>query len=100
MIRDGLYKIEFNTALGKGAGVVFLDRGRVRGGDGGMFYTGSYAGDGDNFIANVATDRHTVVPGIVSVFGIDRVHITLRGVARGEIIDAARSCCGGAECTV
>jgi hypothetical protein len=89
MIRDGLYKVEFHTPLGAGAGVVHLLDGKLRGGDAGLFYTGSYATDGNNFMANVATDRHTQMPGIVSVFGIDRVHITLRGTYQGEVIDAA-----------
>jgi hypothetical protein len=89
MVLDGLYKVEFNTPMGAGIGIVCLDGGKLRGGDSGLFYVGSYGSDGDRFIANVTTGRHTAIPGTISVFGVDRVHITLKGTHTGDIIDAS-----------
>ena len=40
-MKDGLYRVEFQTQRGAGAGVVFLEGGALRGGDSQMFYTGS-----------------------------------------------------------
>ncbi|WP_159011365.1 GrlR family regulatory protein [Bradyrhizobium sp. S69] len=81
---DGLYKVEFHTPMGFGAGVVFLQGGRLHGGDAGLFYVGTFAQHGNEFIAEVVTDRHTQYPGIVSVFGKDRVHIALKGQSNGN----------------
>lgn len=83
-MRDGLYKVTFHTQISSGAGVVVLQGGTIRGGDSIMYYTGTYAEDGDRFTAEVATDAHTKVPGMGSVFGIDRVHIRLAGLSKGD----------------
>lgn len=83
-MRDGLYKVQFQTPLGAGSGVVHLMGGKLWGGDAGLFYIGTYTEHGSDFVANVATDRHTQYPGIVSVFGKDRVHISLSGKTNGD----------------
>jgi hypothetical protein len=81
-MRDGLYKVDFRTQGGSGAGVVVLQGGKVRGGDSGLYYAGTFAENGDQITAQIATNRHTV--GIGSVFGRDRVNISLRGTAKGD----------------
>lgn len=90
-MRDGLYKVDFQTPLGAGAGVVHLQGGRVWGGDAGLYYVGTYAIAGSQFNADVVTDRHTNYPDIVSVFGKDRVHIRLKGTWTGDTAHAAGS---------
>jgi hypothetical protein len=94
-MRDGLYKTEFQTPMGLGTGVVFLQDGKLRGGDAALFYIGTFKQSGSEFTAEVVTDRHTQYPGIVSVFGKDRVHISLKGsstldsaVMQGTAIEA------------
>ena len=81
-MKDGLYKVEFRTQGGSGSGVVVLQGGKVRGGDSGLYYAGTFAENGDQITAQVATNRHTA--GIGSVFGRDRVNISLKGTAKGE----------------
>jgi hypothetical protein len=83
-MRDGLYKVAFGTQMGEGFGVVTLSNGQVRGGDAGLFYVGTFQQTGDDFRAEVQIDRHTNVPGIVSVFGIDRVRIVLAGKSQND----------------
>jgi hypothetical protein len=83
-MRDGLYKVEFQTPLGVGAGVIHLVGGKIWGGDAGLYYVGTYALSGSEFTAEVATDRHTHYAGIVSVFGKDRVRISLKGTTSGD----------------
>jgi hypothetical protein len=87
MLIDGLYSVRFKTPMGEGAGVVSLIGGRLRGGDAGIAYLGSYKHADDNFTATVKTQRHT--PGLGSVFGKDSVTISLAGKSSG----------GSATCT-
>lgn len=83
-MKDGLYKVHFKTPAGQGAGVVILTGGKLRGGDSSIYYSGNYAIAGDQFTAQVATDAHTKFPGIASVFGVDRVTISLTGKVAGD----------------
>ena len=82
MISDGLYKVAFLTPLGNGAGVVHLLGGKMWGGDAALYYIGTYTETGDQLSASVTTNRHT--DGYGSVFGVDRVHISLRGKVTGN----------------
>ncbi|MBI3129665.1 MAG: hypothetical protein HYZ11_18810 [Candidatus Tectomicrobia bacterium] len=83
-MRDGIYKVHFKTQRGEGAGVVILQGGKLRGGDSGMYYIGTYQQNGDDFTADVETGVHTRTPGIGSVFGLDNVHIKLTGKTNGD----------------
>jgi hypothetical protein len=77
MLRNGRYSAWFRTQRGEGTGIVELNDGKVTGGDTVLAYTGSYAEDGNEFTALIATRRHTM--GQPSVFGIDNVDLTLAG---------------------
>jgi hypothetical protein len=83
-MRDGLYRVHFQTPLGYGAGVLHAAGGKLWGGDAGLYYVGSYELNGDNVTATVTTNRHTQHPGVQSVFGRDEVKISLKGVAEGD----------------
>jgi hypothetical protein len=83
-MKDGLYKVHFEVPGNQGAGVVVLSGGIIRGGDSSIYYHGSYTTVGDQLNAEVKTDAHTKVPGGASVFGIDRVTITLTGKINGD----------------
>ncbi len=75
--RTGLYNIAFQTPLGSGAGVVYLDDGKVRGGDSFIAYHGTYSENGKEMEALVSTRRHTA--GKPSIFGIEGAAVTLKG---------------------
>lgn len=81
---SGLYAIRFETPLGAGAGVAYLDAGKLRGGDSMMAYVGTYNEAGGTLNADVQAYKHTNVPGMVSVFGMDQVLIQLQGAASGS----------------
>ena len=85
-MREGLYRVQFQTQLGAGAGIVYARDGKLWGGDAGIFYVGTYQEDGDKFTAKVSIDRHTQHPGIASVFGVDKANITLTGSSSGGTI--------------
>lgn len=79
----GLYAIRFQTPFGEGAGVAYLDGGKLRGGDSMMAYVGSYSESSDSLNADVRAYKHTNVPGMASVFGVDQVDIHLEGTVNG-----------------
>jgi hypothetical protein len=78
-MKEGLYSVRFQTPMGAGAGVVFLQGGKLRGGDSAMWYTGQYTDSAGRFTASVAVARHSA--GMPSVFGVDRVSISLAGTS-------------------
>jgi hypothetical protein len=84
-MRDGLYKVEFKTPLGFGAGVLHLVAGRMWGGDSILYYVGDLQEEGNRFKAAVRVDRHSHYPGVASVFGMDRVTISLNGTSTGDV---------------
>jgi hypothetical protein len=67
---------------------VVLQGGKLWGGDEGLYYVGSYTEAGNQFSAKVSTDRHAKVPGLQSVFGKDRVNISLSGTTNGDVVNA------------
>ena len=78
-MKQGLYKVLFQTPLGYGAGVVVLENGRIRGGDFAMYYTGTYSLKNGVFEANVSINPHTSVPSSVSVLGTTKADLKLQG---------------------
>jgi hypothetical protein len=83
-MQDGLYKVEFQTPLGAGAGVIVLEDGKIRGGDSSMYYVGDFTQSGQSFTARVEGRKHTNTPGMQSVFGVDHTHIKLSGTSSGD----------------
>ena len=66
---NGLYKLAFETPAGTDYGVAHLSDGRLRGGDSGMAYVGSYRAEGPLFSAELSVTQHRRVPGAVSALG-------------------------------
>jgi len=83
-VRNGLYKIDFETQRGGGQGVVYLRNGKIWGGDSGWYYIGTYEQDGDDFTASVTLKDHTKHTHITSALGVDEAEMTLKGVADGD----------------
>lgn len=83
-MRNGTYRVAFQTPLGHGAGVVVLHDGHVRGGDSSLCYLGTYEIDGASFRSVIHAFKHTTILGMSSVFGVDDVNITLIGTYDGD----------------
>ncbi len=77
MLQNAQYSVWFRTPEGEGYGVISLIDGNVTGGDTISSYTGTYAQDGDKFVATISSRRHT--QGQPSVFGVDNVDVILTG---------------------
>ena len=56
-MRDGLYRVQFETQLGSGSGYAALHNGTVCGGDRGMIYSGRFEVDGDLLSVTVAVEQ-------------------------------------------
>jgi hypothetical protein len=83
-MQNGLYKVEFQTPLGAGAGVIVLRDGKIQGGDSAMYYVGDYSENGQDVTARVEGKMHTNMPGLSSVFGVNHTHIKLSGKTNGD----------------
>lgn len=86
-LENGLFAIRFATPFGEGAGVAYLHDGKLRGGDGMMAYVGTYNQTNNQLDADVRAYKHTNVPGMASVFGVDTVDIHLNGQTNGVTAD-------------
>ena len=79
-LSPGLYKLAFETPAGADYGVAYLmPDGRVRGGDSGMAYVGTYSQLGDRLTAELSVTQHRHVPGVVSALGYNDVAVQLEG---------------------
>jgi hypothetical protein len=86
-LREGLYKVEFHTVHGAGNGVIYATSGKLRGGNSGFAFIGSYSGTGNDVLARVSTQRHNDDPAVKPLFGTDMITLTLRGKENGDIVD-------------
>ena len=86
-MREGFYKVEFHTVHGTGNGVIYATAGKLRGGNSGFAFIGSYTGSGNDILARVSTERHNEDPAVKPLFGTDRITLTLRGKEDGDIVD-------------
>jgi hypothetical protein len=86
-LREGLYKVEFHTVHGTGNGVIYATSGKLRGGNSGFAFIGSYSGTGNDILARVSTQRHNDDPAVRPLFGTDMITLTLRGKENGDIVD-------------
>ncbi len=86
-MRDGLYKVDFHTVHGRGCGVIYACDGKLRGGNSGFAFIGSYQKTGDTISAKVSTRRYNYDPSFQSLFGFEGVTLTLNGTPNGDMVD-------------
>jgi hypothetical protein len=89
---NGLYKLAVETPTGTDYGVAYLQDGRLRGGDSGMAYVGSYKVRGDEFTAELSITQHRHVPGVVSALGYNDVQVQLEGTVDKSCVQLRGSC--------
>ena len=70
---NGLYKIAFRSASGTDYGVAYMQDGKLRGGDSGMAYVGSYEQDGDLLTMQLSVTQHRAVAGGIGPCPIDQL---------------------------
>lgn len=66
-MQTGLYLTRFRTPLDDAGGVIYIDGGRVYGGDTGMYYVGEIVSEGEEIRVRLRVRQHD--PGRQSVFG-------------------------------
>jgi len=86
-LREGLYKVEFHTVHGTGSGVIYATSGKLRGGNSGFAFIGTYSGDNDEISVKVSTARHNADPTFKPLFGTDMITLTLKGKDSGSMLD-------------
>ena len=83
-MKEGLYRVSFETDRGAGYGVAYVKDGQLRGGDSGFYYVGTYEESNGQITAQIVTQRHGS-EGPASVFGLERATIHFTGTVTGEI---------------
>ena len=82
----GLYKATFGTPLGMGAGVAYLQDGKLHGGDSMMAYVGTYNIEATNFTADVHVFQHSNVRGMWSTLGTSDAQLSISATIEGTTI--------------
>jgi hypothetical protein len=86
-LREGLYKVEFHTVHGTGSGVIYATSGKLRGGNSGFAFIGTYSGNDEGISVKVSAERHNADPTFKPLFGTDMITLTLRGKDSGSMLD-------------
>jgi len=86
-LREGFYKVEFHTVHGTGNGVLYATAGKLRGGNSGFAFIGSYIDQGDGIHVKISTQRHNDDPTLKPLFGTDMITLTLKGTENGDMAD-------------
>jgi hypothetical protein len=89
-LTNGLYKLTFETPTGADYGVAYLHNGKLRGGDSGMAYLGTYKQEGQLFSAEMSVTQHRHVPGAVSALGFNDMVVELRGLVDNSSVVTVR----------
>jgi len=67
--------------------VVYAHEGKLRGGNSGFAFIGSYRNEGDGINVKVSTERHNADPAFRPLFGTDMITLTLKGTVDGNMVD-------------
>jgi hypothetical protein len=85
-MRDGLYRLRFQSARGWGSGVMHTIGGRVWGGDGVIFYTGTVTETDGRVELIVTTEPHTENSSLETIFGVYKARLVLSGPAGDDVM--------------
>ena len=88
-MKNGLYKVTFQSSRGSGTGVIVLNDGRLLGGNAASSFVGTYRTVERSIIATIATSIHTPMRGQHAVLGVADADIALSGSITA---DGARLC--------
>jgi hypothetical protein len=91
-MKNGLYSIHVKMLDGhpdRGAGVLVLKDGDMRGGNGSLFYTGSYVCDGRKWKGELVTSPHTRNPGPTTIFEDRESGIGFSGIFTDDTAEAS-----------
>lgn len=79
-MRDGIYRIRFETPTRKATGIITLCGGRFSGTDRTHFITGHYSVSGNKLSGEITYRRHSQRPGYEHGIGLDEFHVRLNGI--------------------
>jgi len=86
-LQEGLYKVEFHTVHGSGNGVIYATSGKLRGGNSGFAFIGTYIRRGEQIHVKISTQRHNADPDLKPLFGTDMITLMLKGTENGDMVD-------------
>jgi hypothetical protein len=85
-LRTGFYKVRFTLDDAVGRSVMYVQAGRMLGGNSSFAHVGSYREAGSELLAEVKTLRHHTDPDYRPLAGTDQARLSLRGWNEGETV--------------
>jgi len=80
-MKNGLYKVLFQTPMGQRTGVIVIMDGTLRGGDASMYYVGAFSDANNQFTASIRVGKHSDIPSERSVFVKEYLNLKLTGTS-------------------
>lgn len=81
---NGFYKCDYQAGDVVGRSVMYVNNGRMLGGNSAFAHIGSYRETDDGILAVISGQRHHVDPQFRTLYGSDTGSINVRGVADGK----------------
>jgi hypothetical protein len=88
-MRNGIYRIKYESARGAGSGVSIFNNGRICGGDKTHYFAGTYSESGARFTAEVEARRHFRCCQTPTVPDLDVLHYVIEGVCSTDFVQAS-----------
>jgi hypothetical protein len=84
-MREGLYKVEMHTVHGSRCGVLYVNDGKMMGGNSAFAFIGTYRDREDGrVLVDISTMRHNDDPKFQPLLKTDKITLSLEGRQQGE----------------
>lgn len=88
-MKNGLYKVLFQTPMGQRTGVIVIMDGTLRGGDTSFYYVGAFNDANNQFTASIRVGKHSDNPSERSIFGKEHLNLKLTGASAANSATAS-----------
>lgn len=87
-MRNGIYRVKYDSERGAGSGVCIFNSGRISGGDKTHYFAGRCSQSGTRFTAEVEARRHYRDAEPPTVPDLDVLHYVIEGVCDTDFVQA------------
>jgi len=87
-MRNGIYRVSYDSTRGAGSGVSILNNGRISGGDKTHYFAGTYSEHGTCFTGEVEARRHYRDAAPPTVPDLDILHYVIEGTCGTDFVQA------------
>lgn len=87
-MRNGIYRVKYESRRGTGSAVCIFNNGRISGGDKTHFFAGSFSESGTRFAGKVQARRHFRDSEPPAVPDLDSLHYVIEGTCGTDFVQA------------